>query len=290
MMKTYFSLQWKRMMRVFPFVLLVTVILFAALAVLLLGILMTDANDEKNRKFRVGITGDTDNEMLQMAIVVFQSFDDSRYSMEFVEMDREAADTALQKGEISAYLELPEDFVEKAMRGEMDPMYYVTSAGTDNVVNMFKNELTTLVTEVVVAAQQGAFGLQEALTAQNIPLGGHMDSIALEYVASIIGRTEAVEITELNVSAGIRTSQQYLCSLSVLFLMLLGLPFVAVYARRDRSLNVLLVSRGVSNTRQLFCEWLPHFLTLLCLAAVVFVPASVLSAAAGEGALLTGRE
>ena len=87
MMKTYFSLQWKRMMRVFPFVLLVTVVLFAALAVLLSGMLMTDANDGKNRKFRVGITGDTDNEMLQMAIVVFQSFDDSRFSMEFVEME-----------------------------------------------------------------------------------------------------------------------------------------------------------------------------------------------------------
>ena len=78
--------------------------------------------------------------------------------------------------------------------------------------------------------------------------------------------------------------------LAVLFLMLLGLPFVAVYARRDRSLNVLLVSRGVSNARQLFCEWLPHFLTLLCLAAAVFLPASVLSAAAGEGALPDGRE
>lgn len=280
MMKSYFSLQCKRVMKVFPFILTVTVVLFVALAVLLSGLLSSYSNGEQNTVFRVGITGDTDNEMLQLAIVAFQSFDESRFSVEFVEMNLTDAEDALQKGAISAYLELPEDFVEKAMRGEMEPMYYVTSAGSDNVVNMFKNEITALVTDVVVSSQQGSFGLQEALDDNDVE-GDHgewINTLAIEYVNLVLKRTAAITVDELGISEGMRTSEYYLCGITLLFLMLFGLPFVVVFARQDRSLNVLLLSRGVSGARQLFSEWLSHFLALLGLASVVFVPVLLLSA------------
>ena len=286
-MRTYFSLQFKRVMKVFPFVLIVTVVLFAALAVMLSGLMSSFNNSEKNAVFKVGITGDTDNEMLQMDIVAFQSFDESRFSVEFIEMEQTAADEALQTGGISAYLELPEDFVEKAMRGEMEPMYYVTSAGSNNIVNMFKNEITALVTDVVVSSQQGSFGLQEALDDNEVE-GNHgewVNALAIEYVNLVLKRTEAITVDELGISEGMRTGEYYLCGMTLLFLMLLGLPFVVVYARQDRSLNVLLLSRGVSGMRQLLDEWLSHFLSLLCLAAVVFVPVLAFSATADSATL-----
>jgi hypothetical protein len=238
--------------------------------------------------FKVGITGDTDNEMLQLAIVAFQSFDESRFSVEFVEMEKTAADTALYTGEISAYLELPEDFVEKAMRGEMEPMYYVTTVGSNNIAHMFKNEITALVTDVVVSSQQGSFGLQEVLDDKNVS-GNHgelVNALAIEYVNLVLKRTEAITVDELGISEGMRTGEYYLCGMTLLFLMLLGLPYVVVYARQDRSLNVLLLSRGVSGMRQLWDEWLSHFLSLLCLAAVVFAPVLVLSAVSDNATLL----
>ena len=286
-MRTYFSLQFKRVMKVFPFVLLVTLVLFAALAVLLSGLMRSFNNSEKNAVFKVGITGDTDNEMLQLAIVAFQSFDESRFSVEFVEMEKTAADTALYTGEISAYLELPEDFVEKAMRGEIEPMYYVTTAGSNNIVHMFKNEITALVTDVVVSSQQGSFGLQEALDDNDVA-GSHgelVNALAIEYVNLVLKRTEAITVDELGISEGMRTGEYYLCGMTLLFLMLLGLPYVAVYARQDRALNVLLLSRGVSGMRQLWDEWLSHFLSLLCLAAVVFVPVLAFSATVDNATL-----
>ena len=287
-MRTYFSLQFKRVMKVFPFILLVTVVLFAALAVLLSGLMSSFNNSEKNAVFKVGITGDTDNEMLQLAIVAFQSFDESRFSLEFIEMEKTAAETALHTGDISAYLELPEDFVEKAMRGEMDPLYYVTSAGANNVVTMVKNEFTTLITDVVVSSQKGSFGLQEVLDDKNVS-GSHgelVNALAIEYVNLVLKRTEAITVDELGISEGMRTGEYYLCGMTLLFLMLLGLPYVVVYARQDRSLNVLLLSRGVSGMRQLWDEWLSHFLSLLCLAAVVFAPVLVLSAVSDNATLL----
>lgn len=287
-MRTYFSLQFKRVMKVFPFILLVTVVLFAALAVLLSGLMSSFNNSEKNAVFKVGITGDTDNEMLQLAIVAFQSFDESRFSVEFVEMEKTAADTALHTGDISAYLELPEDFVEKAMRGEMEPMYYVTTVGSNNIAHMFKNEITALVTDVVVSSQQGSFGLQEVLDDKNVS-GNHgelVNALAIEYVNLVLKRTEAITVDELGISEGMRTGEYYLCGMTLLFLMLLGLPYVVVYARQDRSLNVLLLSRGMSGLHQLWDEWLSHFLSLLCLAAVVFAPVLVLSAVSDNAALL----
>lgn len=277
-MKSYFSLQWKRVMKVLPFVLVVTVVLFAGIAVVLSGLIIADQSDDKNMKLRIGVTGDTDNSILKMAIAAFQNFDESRFTITFVEMEEKQAEKELSEGGVTAYLILPDDFVEKAMRGEMEPLYYVTSAGATNIVTMFKNEITTLVTDVVVSSQKGSFGLQEALEDNDIAdTEGWVDELAVEYVSAIMQRAKVLAVNELQITSGVRIANLYLCSLTVLFLMLLGLPFVAVYARRDRSLNVLLVSRGMSVGKQLYDEWLPHFLSLLGLAAVVFVPVICLS-------------
>ena len=130
-MKTYFSLQWKRSMRVFPFVLIVSVVLFAALAMMLSGLMSTYQNSEENSVFRVGITGDTDSEILQLAVVAYQSFDESRYSVVFDEMEPDEAEAALQKGAISAYLELPEDCA-------IIPFSAEKGTGKDELVKRFR--------------------------------------------------------------------------------------------------------------------------------------------------------
>ncbi len=283
-MKSYFSLQWKRVMKVLPFVLIVTVVLFVGIAMVLSGLIKADEADAKNTKLTIGVTGDTDNAILKTAIAAFQNFDESRFSITFVEMEEAEAEKSLgEEGGISAYLILPEDFVEKAMRGEMEPMYYVTSAGATDIVTMFKNEVTTLVTDVVVSSQKGTFGLEEALDDNDIrDSEGWVEELAVEYATAIMQRAEILAVNELQVTDGVRLADQYLCALTVLFLMLLGLPFVAVYVRRDHSLSALLISRGVPTGRQLYHEWLPHFLSLLSLAAVVFVPAILLSATSDQ--------
>lgn len=278
-MKTYFSLQWKRARKVLPSVLTVTVVLFAALTILLLGLLSTYNRKEQSSVFKVGVTGDTDNDILRMAMVAFQDFDEGSFSVEFIEMEKADADQGLKDGTLSAYLELPDNFIENAMRGDMEPMYYVTSAGADNIVTMFKNEITALITDVVITSQQGSYGLQDVLDDHDVDAdhSALINDLALEYVNLVLHRTEALTIRELGISEGMRMSEYYLCGMTLLFLMLLGMPFVTVYAREDRSLNALLLSRGVSGLRQVYDEWLSHFLSLLCLAAVVFVPVLILS-------------
>lgn len=286
-MKTYFSLQWKRVAKVLPIVLLITIVLFVGVATVMTGVLKAGDTDQKNIKLRIGVTGDTDNSILQLAMSAFQNFDESRFVISFVEMTEAEAAQCLDEGTITAYLILPEDFVEKAMAGVMEPMYYVTSAGANDIVTMFKNEVTTLVTDVVVSSQKGSFGLEEALDDNDIPDDeGLVDALAMKYAAAVMNRAAVAAVNELQITTGVRLSEMYLCALTVLFLMLLGLPFVVVYARRDRALNVLLLSRGVSNLRQLFYEWLPHFLSLVCLAAVVFVPVLAMSGSTDNRVLL----
>lgn len=290
-MRSYFSLQWKRVMKVFPCALVVAVVLFIGVALVLAGLVTAADDSDKNVKLRIGYTGDTDNEILDMAIAAFQNFDESRYTVEFLELEESQAEKQLKDGSISAYLILPEDFVEKAMRGEMEPMYYVTSTGATDIVTMFKNEITSLVTDVVISSQKGTFGLDEALDDNDIedPKGVLVDTLALEYVSGIMKRAEIVALTDLQKTDGVRMAELYLGSLTVLFLMLLGLPYVAIYAHRDRSLNRLLYARGTSYVRQVACEWLPHFLSMLCLTAAVLLPVLALSAS-GRDLLLPTSE
>lgn len=290
-MRSYFSLQWKRVMKVFPFALVVTVVLFLGVTMILAGLVKAADDSDKNVKLCIGYTGDTDNDLLRMAVAAFQNFDESRYTVEFLELDESEAEKRLKEGSLSAYLILPEDFVEKAMRGEMEPLYYVTSTGATDIVTMFKNEITSLVTDVVVSSQKGTFGLDEALSDNDIkdPGGVLVDTLALEYVSGIMKRAEIIALNDLQIDDGVRMAEMYLCSLTVLFLMLLGLPYVAVYARRDRSLPMLLYSRGTSYVRQIYYEWLPHFLSLLCLMGVVLLPVLALSASGRDWLLPTSE-
>lgn len=291
-MSSYFATQWKRVMKTFPFILLVTVVLFAVVAVLLFGMLRSYADSEENTVFSVGITGDTDNEMLQVGIAAFQSFDESRFTIDFVEMEEAQAEQALATGDIYAYLLLPEDFMDKALVGDMEPMYYVTSAGANNLATMFKNEITSLATGVVISSQQGSFGLQEALEDNGIQDedGELVNQLALEYTGAILKRAEAVTVQELGISEGMRMSEYYLCGMAILFLMLLGLPFVTLYAGQDRALHALLLSKGVSSHRQVFSEWWSHFVALVCLIGAVFLPPLVLSAVTGVALPLQSGE
>jgi ABC-2 type transport system permease protein len=166
---------------------------------------------------------------------------------------------------------IPENFVEKALYGDIMPIQFVTTTQSDNVVSLLKTEIAKMITDMVVASQQGAYGVGNALSDSQYPhlADGHMEAISIRYVDLVLRRNQPVQVEELGVAGGLTTVEYYLCSFLVLFIMLMGLPFVFLYCRKDNALCVLLRARGVGAFSQQTAEYLSHFLSLIFMLCVL---------------------
>lgn len=274
-MKNYFALQIKRAAKQLPSVVIVTLLLFLGLATVLYGVLSSFFGREGNHRYYVALVGDTDDTYLQWGLAAVQSIDDSRFSLEFVEMEEDAAKKALGKGEISAYVVFPEGFMEMAVTGIIEPITYVTAAGAEGITSIFKKEITELVTDIVVYSQKGVYGLQDALVANGTEqdMYTYMTELSLEYAELIFYRDTLYTVKELGVSDNLSTPQYYICAICVLMLMLVGIPFATIYIKSDYAFYRLLCSRGYSPFKQIVCEYLAHGLCLLLQAGIILLVA-----------------
>lgn len=272
-MKKYFYLQIKRLLKVFPYILSVTLVLFVAIMIILSSVITNFENSEENQKFYIGITGDTDSEYIQWGLSAIESFDETRFSIELVDMSEDEAKKALSHGEISAYVILPENFVDNALYGNIEPVTYVTSAGATGIVTMFKNEVTKMITDVLLYSQKGTYGIGDALSDNGYKnlSSKYVGEISIEYVDLILNRNNIYTFTELGISDGLTTANYFICSLFIVLVMLIGLPYVTVYVKNDRSLDKLLASKGYSSTKLVLCEYLSHALSMIAIILIMLI-------------------
>lgn len=276
-MKKYFYLQLKLAGKLLPFVLAVTLLLSLGLGLILSGLLTVLESSDSSRPFTVALSGDTDNDYMQWGLAAIQPSEGGQFSINVVEMPQDKAHSALEKGEISAYVIIPEGFMEKALTGQIDPITYVTSTGLEGIAGQMKREITQIVTKMVVYSQKGAYGLATALrhNTEIEDVYTPMSVLSLQYTDLILNRAEFYRVEELGVDNGLTTRDYYICAGLVVLLVLMGLPFGAVYIKKDRALTRLLRSRGYSAGQQLLCEYGAHGLAMVVLAGAVLAVAGL---------------
>lgn len=270
-MRSYFFLQCKRIKKILPLILGITLALFLAVGLLLA--LLPQGEEQAPARFRIGITGDTKNEFIALGVGAFQTFDSSRFTIEFEMMEQEQAQEEFAKGRISAYVILPENFIEKALHGTLDPIQYVTGSGESGLVPIFKYEITEAITDLLIYSEKGTYGFAavgEELGMRPEEISRRMDEISLEYVAMIIHRADVYTVETVGVAEGDSLIDYYIGGLSVFLLMLMGLPFAVVMIRKDASLSLMLRAKGHSPLRQLLCEYGAHCGAMLLLIGLLF--------------------
>ena len=146
-----------------PFVLAVTLALFVGIVAIVGGISDVKRNKEENRPITVGLVGDTDNEYIQYATTAIASLENISVSFDLVVLEEEEAKRQIFSGDLSAYVLIPDDFIESVSRGENIPLKFITSPGADGVVPMFKEEISRAIIDIFVYSEKGVFGLEELL-------------------------------------------------------------------------------------------------------------------------------
>lgn len=262
-MGRYFYLQCKRLSRSLPGALLVILILCLCLGLLFSLTLNKEESREENKIFSVALAGQTDDPFFQLGLRALEAFDSSRFSLEIRTLSESDAYAALQQGDISAYAVIPDGFMDAAMTGNILPIRFVTTTGNATMVSVFKDEVTRMITQVLIQSQKGVYGMADALEDNELPVSGHMDKLALRYVEYILLRDQIYSLQELGIGDRLQLQEYLLCGLSVLFLLLTCLTFAPKLLRADPALRQLLKSRGKHLWKQLLCDFGAYFIVLL---------------------------
>lgn len=276
-MKKYFYLQWKRTLKIFPFVLIAALILFAGLAGVFLGLMRMQRESDDVQKFKVGIVGDTADSYLDFGLSALKTLDDTRFSLELERLEESEAQQALAQYDISAYLVFPEGFMDAALLGDVKTIRLITRAGDGGLVMIFKEEIAQAVTYLLAESQKGVFGVQTALDSNGYQQLSYqyLNEMNVEYIDFVLHRSDLYRVTELGISDSLTLQEYFLCSFVVFLLLLIGLPYAAVFIKKDWTLNRILASGTCGASKQVACEAAAYTGVMLLLTAVIMTASAL---------------
>lgn len=276
---SYFRLQLKRFFKLMPVVLLLSALLLGTVGLAVFGVFSDSADDEQNSLVNIGIVGDEEDSYLSLAIGALQNLDSSRFSLATkVIRDENTAAGMLRRGELVAYLVLPDNFIGEAIRGNVQKIACVTSSGAADFGSRITTELMHTVTGIVENTQKGVFGFQNAARAagEEIDLVYRLgDEVAFEAIDLIIDREAAYAIDEVGSLGTDHLDDPLICGMLVLVLMLWGVTCCTIFSGRNTALCRVLFAKGTRATAQVLGEYGAY---LVFLTAVVAVFAAVILA------------
>lgn len=275
-MRRYFSAQWKRALRSLPGALFANVLLLLSAA--LLAFFLTklfSPSEEGNAKLKLGIVGGRGETYLGTGLGMLNNMDSSRFAISYEQMDRETAAAALRRGEIQAYLDVPDDFLSALADGENKTIRYVgggLEAGLNSALIREAGSAAEVIlkeTERGIYAAEGYFDAHGA-AARHEKL---LTELNLRYLALVLNRNQAYRTESVRPLRDVSLPRYYAAALLCFLFFSSGVSALPFATGRSRVLGSLLAAEGVSRTRQLLSEYAAYFLLqlLACLPLIVIL-------------------
>lgn len=272
---TYLHIQFRRVLKLLPVLMAITLVVFGCVGVFAVLYLNSDAMTENSRKYQIAIVGNTTDTYLGFGVSALSRLDDSRFMVDFPTMTESEARQALMRGEITAYAKVPDDLVKSIVSGTNDaPVTFVGSTGQKGITGILVEELTEIVSTLIVRSQSAIYGMQNILWNHEMGdrWGKATESLNLRYIDMVLTRTNLCDLEVLGLSNGLSTGEYYFGSMLIFFLLLAGINSSPLFGRRNGELMRLMASRGVGALRQVAGEYLVYlFLNLCCLLGVFLV-------------------
>ena len=246
---SYFGLQLKRAARLLPRMLAVTLLLAVLSAMSALILARLNEDDPSRERVRIGVAGDSGEEILSQALDLLQSVDSSRFSVGFVRMEEAEGRQLLEKGELSGLVLFPEGFAQALQYGEHRPVTYLTNTAGSDVGSLMTRELVASISSLILETENAVYGAQ-ALVQEQLPDRDPYragDQLITRYASAILDRARlyALELPQAGDSLSLAAS--YLCGLSLVFVLLWSVSCSPFFSRRSRELGQVLSADGLGS-------------------------------------------
>ena len=272
--KDYLLIQYKRIFKLLPGIIAMILVVAFLLSAAGYALIYSDTYASEQQRYKLGVVGDTDDEMISLGIYMVGTLDESRYMIELVEYDdEEAAKHALRNADISAYIVITEEFSNAldAMTNDAKLKYYATS-GQKGISNVMMDEISSIATHIIIYSETGILTLRQLMKEEGFDKNYRSEKINdlfMRYISALIVRTNVTEITELGLSEGLSTPAYYFIGILLFFMLLLSFCAISFFLGQKDARIRFMKSKGIGATWQVLGEYIP-FLTinLICLAVI----------------------
>lgn len=286
---SYFFMQLKRVLKVLPIQLFVNLLVCICVGILAALFIRDGLLASGRQKYRIGVVGDMTDSYLGFGISTLQAVDDARFMIELEGMSEEEAQKAFRKGELYAFVRIPEGLVESIESGANDrPVTYVVAEGQKGIGGIVMSEIVDVVSNIVTSSQSGIYGMQSMLMDYGNPdeLWEATEQLNFRYFDIVLGRKKLCDLEILGMANGLSTEGYYFCSILIFFLLLSGINNSPLFSQKSRGIHGFMAARGVGAAGQVAGEYLAYVcLMLLCILEIFLV----LAAAMGSGILDIGE-
>ena len=270
-MLKYLLLQFKRVLKLLPYVGVTALVLFSGLVLILNGIVEMFSSEQSDAKVRIAIVGQAEDSYLEMGLAALQTIDSSRYTIEVMQMEESTARSALERGEIAAYVVIPEGFTEAALDGKVLTLDYVSTVGARGLVSMFKDEITHVIEDIVLACQRGMYGVEGTFDAAGIGgAGKHINKLSISYVELVLARSHTYEVRELGIHNKLGLEGYLFSGICIVLFALSVLPFGQLLIKGDLSLCRLLASKRCGSIAQSLADFFSFCIGFIAVLLVAF--------------------
>ena len=275
----YLKAQLHRMLRRFPVIFLVTLLMLAGLVGLAWVQFESGREDDEfesvaRQKVSVAIVGDTSESYLGIGIYAVEHMDSTRFTVNFIECSEPEARKMLQEEKIEAFLLVPEGFLDSISSAENKPITLVIGGNQGGIGTELVRELADMISRVLTSSQTTIYAMRDTETALGKTENQSRDvaNINLQYFDLILAREEMYRKETVEAIPQLNRMEYYLCAAVVLFLLLWGMNGTLLLTSRDLSLPKVLKSRRLGPVWQVTLESFSYsLLLLLTLSLTVFL-------------------
>ena len=270
----YYLLKLKSIFRILPYILIAVAVLFSCLCIAFNTAIQASRSNNKMR-FRLALVCTEDDPYFKAGLEIAQAYDSSRFSIETHQMEESEAREALQKGNLDAYVVIPQGYIQAAMNGELGSLKYVSTTGTAELTTLFKDEVTGVVADIIITCEKAMYGIEHIAADYDFEdrEAAYVQNISLKYVDYILERSDLYYVQELGIHDSLGLDGYLFAGITVIVFSVMLLPASVCYIQQDDSVLRLLKSKNIGAGMQVAGEF-GAFFTLLLIPALLLFGAS----------------
>lgn len=225
-------------------------------------------------KLKIGIVGDISIPYFDAGISTLKYLDSSNQFVEIITVDEDEAASLMNKGKLSAYIIIPDGFIEAVENGSNDrQVTYVTAAGAQGIESIFKEHIADIVSTLLVNAQAGIFAMENLAVenGQRHSLYDYNYEMNMKYIKWALDRKNFIRLQEVPLSNGVGIYGYYLCAVICSFIVFFSIGCLFLFTGKNNDRYKFFSSKGHSAFSQVLAEYSTYLLLLLFCLSVVFI-------------------
>ena len=260
----YTKLRLKAVMKIFPSMCIMTLLLCLSLGGMLYmqsATSLTFSEGDEDARVSIGIAGVDDSGAFGAAFPVLLKMDPSKSEVNFILYDtkKEAVD-AIRKHEILSAIVIPDGVVSTLLAGGLDRMTLIVPASSAGLEALIMRELSKSVSTILGAMNSASNVLSDYYVASGTTdpeiISNAQTDLLLTSMQDMIHRNHMFKIRYVRSEQQLSIESFYLVSMVLLLFLLTGVMCAGSFIRSDYALPKLLNLRRLGSSRQVLAEYI----------------------------------